>query len=171
MLVCKTYIKKTNKLISNLDFINSHHEDYFFEVSNINYNFKDKINGDYIEGAIYLKYYDKVILDFKLWDYVDELWSYIIISIEKFLKEGYSEILFPDQPTKITFSKISSQYLIMILESNSKHTYTLPINELFSELLSASELFFENIHHYVTFLNNNYSNELIKISCLKKLIH
>jgi hypothetical protein len=36
---------------------------------------------DYIEGAIELSVYGVVIIDRSMWDYVDQLWSYIAESI------------------------------------------------------------------------------------------
>jgi len=52
---------------------------------------------DYIEGAIILKINSVTILSLETWDYIDQLWAYIINGLETImLKENYFTY-FPDQ--------------------------------------------------------------------------
>lgn len=42
------------------------------------FDFKEKIrNNDYIEGVIELTINDKSLIDKSMYDYIDELWSYL----------------------------------------------------------------------------------------------
>jgi len=172
LFICKSYINKPDVKISNLDEINEKWEEYFIGVSE-----KDKIKQlaskldlNYLGGAIYLKYEDEVILDFKLWDYVDQLWAYIINSVEDFMLNNTSETLFPDQPAKIKFKKISDEYMIMVLETNTRSTWTLPKQEFLTILLNESELFFKDITESLYLGEDYYSFELNKIQELKEKV-
>lgn len=88
---------------------------------------------------------DQIILDFKLWDYIDQLWAYLVDLIENFILNNNSETLFPDQPIKVKLKKLSDEYLILILENNDHYTWTLPKQEIFITLLNESQKFFTNI--------------------------
>ncbi len=172
MFICKSYINKPEAKISNLDKINEEWEEYFIEVSEKNRiaQLSSKLDLNYLEGAIYLKYGDEVILDFKLWDYVDQLWAYILNLIEEFELNSDSETLFPDQPVKIKFKNISNEYMIVVVENNSHYTWTLPKKEFLNTLLNESELFFTNITEGLNLSEDHYSFELNKILELKEKI-
>ncbi len=172
LFICKSYINKPEVKISNLENINEEWEKYFIEVFEKNKisHLSNKLDLDYLEGAIYLKYEDQVILDFKLWDYVDQLWAYIINLVEDVLLNGKSEILFPDQPAKINFKKISDEYMIMVLETNARFTWTLPSKEFLNTLLNEGELFFKSITESLGLTEKQYAVELNKIQELKEKI-
>lgn len=172
MFICKSYIKKPNIKINNLDEINKKFEKYFIEVSqkNIITQVANKLDLNYLEGAIYLKYQDKTILDFKLWDYVDQLWAYVINLVEEFILNGNSQTLFPDQPTKIKFENISDEYMTMIVENDRIHIWNLPKKEFLNTLLNESELFFTNITESLNVPESHYTFELSKIEELKEKI-
>ena len=173
MFICKSYINKPDVKISNLEKVNEEWEKYFIEVSEKNRitQLASKLDLDYLAGVIYLKYGDEVILDFKLWDYVDQLWAYILSLVEEFESNGDSETLFPDQPTKIKFKKISDEYMIMVLETNTRYTWTLPSKEFLNTLLNESEMFFKNITESLSLTEGQYGFEMSKIQELKKKIN
>lgn len=173
MFICKSYINKPEVKISSLEKINEEWEKYFVEVSNKNKiaQLSNKLDLNYLEGAIYLKYGDEVILDFKLWDYIDQLWAYILNLVEEFALNDSSEILFPDQPAKIKFKKISDEYMIMVLETNTRHTWNLPSKELLNTLLNESEMFFKSITENLSLAEEQYGFEISKIHELKKKIN
>ncbi|AVQ47667.1 hypothetical protein [Clostridium botulinum] len=169
MFICKSYIKKPDIKIDNLGEINEKFQKYFIEVSqkNIITQVANKLDLNYLEGAIYLRYGDETILDFKLWDYVDQLWAYIINLVEEFTLNGDSQTLFPDQPIKIKFKSISDEYMIMIVENDSLYTWTLPKKEFLNILLNESELFFKTITENLNISESYYTFELSKIQELK----
>ncbi|GGL43262.1 hypothetical protein [Sporolactobacillus putidus] len=172
MFICKSFIKKPELKIDSLDTINEEWEKYFIEVSekNISAPIVNKLNLNYLEGAIYLKYGNEVILGFQLWDYVDQLWAYVIQLIEEFILRDSSETFFPDQPARIKFQKISNECLNMIVEANTRSSWILPKQEFLTTLLNASEKFFQNITGILGLVNNPYTSELSKIRELKEKI-
>lgn len=105
MFICKSYINKPDAKITNLEKVNEEWEKYFIEVSEKNRitQLASKLDLDYLARVIYLKYGDEVILDFKLW-------AYILNLVEEFESNGDSQTLFPDQPIKTKFKKISDEY-------------------------------------------------------------
>lgn len=173
LFVCKSYINKPEEKISNVDKINEEWQEFFIEVSEKNKvaQLSSKLDLNYLVGAIYLKYGNKVILDFKLWDYVDQLWAYILNLIEEFVLKGSAETLFPDQPVKIKFKKISDEYMIMVLETNTHYTWTLPSQEFLTTLLNESEIFFKSITESLNLTEGQYSSEINKIEKLKEKIN
>ena len=172
MFICKSYINKPEGKISNLEKINEEWEKYFIEVSEKNTiaQLSNKLDLNYLGGAIYLKYGDEVILDFKLWDYVDQLWAYILNLVEDYVLSGSSETLFPDQPAKIKIKKISDEYMIMVLETNTRYTWTLPSKEFLITLLNESEMFFKSITESLRLTEEQYGFEIDKIQGLKETI-
>ena len=173
MFICKSYINKPDTKISNLEKINEEWKKYFIEVSEKNgiAQLSNKLDLTYLAGAIYLKYGDEVMLDFKLWDYVDQLWAYILNLIEEFVLNGSSKILFPDQPAKIKIKKISDEYMIMVLETNTRHTWTLPSKEFVITLLNESQFFFKSITESLRLTEDQYSFEISKTQELKQKIN
>ena len=172
LFICKSYINKPETKISNLEKINEEWEKYFIEASDKNgiAKLSNKLDLNYLGGAVYLKYGDEVILDFNLWDYVDQLWAYILNLIEEFILNGSSEILFPDQPAKIKVKKISDEYMIVVLETNTRYTWTLPSKEFLIALLNESEFFFKSITKSLRLTEEQYSFEINKIQELKEKI-
>jgi hypothetical protein len=173
LFICKSYLTNPEVIISGLDDINNKWEDYFIEIKQ-----KDKITHmvnrfdlNYLAGAIYLKYGDEVIFDFKLWDYVDQLWAYIINLVEDFILKGSAETFFPDQPVKMVLKVMSDDYVLFILESSTKHTWAVPKQQFLSTLLDSSEYFFGKLTEYLGLGDNQYCNELNKIKELKRKIY
>ncbi|MCC3650640.1 hypothetical protein LIX60_03865 [Streptomyces sp. S07_1.15] len=57
---------------------------------------------DYVEGAIELTINHVPIIDCDMYDYVDQLWAYLVRLIGEASTSGRSETLFPDQPIRLT---------------------------------------------------------------------
>ncbi|PJI06561.1 MULTISPECIES: hypothetical protein [Clostridium] len=169
MFICKSYINRPEMIINNLNTINNEWKKYFIEVSDKNsiLEIADDLDLNYLEGVIYLKYGDKIILDFKLWDYVDQLWAYIFNMLEEFMSSGCAEMLFPDQPVKIKLKSISEENIIMTLEENICSSWTLPKNEFISTLLNAGEIFFKDVTKNLNLDEKHYEAELSQIQELK----
>ena len=83
MISVKTYLKINN------EFIEFH--EYNGGLSNINY----------IEGALELSINGVVLIDKTMWDYIDQLWAYIVNGVENILNDEPFETYFPDQPIKL----------------------------------------------------------------------
>ncbi|MDN3954538.1 hypothetical protein [Sporolactobacillus laevolacticus] len=152
--------------------INENWEEYFINIAD-----KDKLTKissmfdlDYLGGAIFLKYGNKVILDFKLWDYVDQLWAYIISLIEDFILKGNSETFFPDQPIKIGFNHMSHEFMTIEIEASTLFSWQVPKQEFLMILLQSGETFFEALTENLKLNDDHYSPELEKIQQLKEKV-
>ncbi|MGP2438629.1 hypothetical protein [Streptomyces sp. JW3] len=87
-------------------------------------------NSDYIDGAIDLFVHGVPILDRELWDYVDQLWAYILNMIEELRKRDEVHTFFPDQPIKLTFKRVGVGHLLVSL-----HRPTQGRNAVVDEIL------------------------------------
>lgn len=132
MFEIETYIKK-GKL------------SHFVPYSEVDFS-KFKLDIQYLEGAIQIKYKDQYILGFDEWDLVVELWIYFIQSFYELEESGYVAFYFPDQPLQVKMKKIGQEN--MILEVGEKKYY-LPRRDFIKEMKnSASEFFSQIDFHY-----------------------
>src|SRR5699024_1262004 len=84
---------------------------------------------DYIDGNIIIEYYDHLIMDFSLWDLVDQLWCYFIQLLEEVLQTGYGMTYFPEQPIKMEMKVVSNDLLLFSLDEGRKIRELLPMQE------------------------------------------
>ncbi len=82
----------------------------FLKIDNIYINIQNFtgniVDPYYIAGAIILTINEHEILTLKMWDYVDQLWSYIAEGVKDVIAGEAFETFFPDQPTKLSFEPI-----------------------------------------------------------------
>lgn len=91
-----------------------------------------------IEGAITIKYYTQIILDLTYWDYIEELWLYIIAMLEEYKINEYAKMLFPDQPVSLEIVKNRNEMCILrISHKNQKQSFCLPEKEFIKSLALA----------------------------------
>ncbi len=157
------YIKKPDVIITDLGDPNL--KEKFININNAAL-VKEIISGidpDYIDGYIYLKYKDWILLDVIEWDSVDVLWAYILNLIEGVLTYKYAETYFPDQPLLMSFTDQKDHIAFELYGGKKK--WILPKKQFFDELLDAAETFFKQMKVY--FPQNDYDVELDQI---KKLI-
>ncbi|MGW2366223.1 hypothetical protein ACWCZ5_11660 [Streptomyces sp. NPDC001667] len=60
---------------------------------------------DYVEGALEFTVDEVEILSLAHWDYIDQLWSYIINVLEELRASDSASTRFPDQPIELKFSR------------------------------------------------------------------
>jgi len=173
MFNCKSYIRKPEKLIEDLDDAVSFPNKYFINISDLNENkyLKKSLDLDYLDGAIYLTYYSEVIIGFREWDLVDQLWAYVINLIEEFLGNKQSSTYLPDQFIKLEMKEITSKELLFVVESNNEFKkFLLPTNQFVNMLIKSAKHFFEQISN---FYSNDmlYSFELDKIKKLENIFN
>ena len=61
-----------------------------------------QMDSDYVEGAIEITVDSIHLFDKTMWDLVDQLWMYLVDSLNVLLESGKSEFLFPDQPIRVS---------------------------------------------------------------------
>src|SRR5699024_11687423 len=120
---------KLNKVIKNLNqFI--YHINYEIEIKRINLY----LDFDYIDGIIIIEYYDNLIMDFSLWDLVDQLWCYFIQLLEEVLQTGYGMTYFTEQPIKMEMKVVSNDLLLFSLDEGRKIRELLPMQEFMTAI-------------------------------------
>lgn len=121
------------------------------------------IDSGYIDGYLFLKYQDSILLDAIQWDLIDDLWAYILNLIGEMLEQRYAECYFPDQPLLMSFT--DQKNFILFALYGGKKKWLLPKQEFLHALLDAAEHFF--IQMKVYFPNNQYDVELKQIEELR----
>ncbi|NBI31021.1 hypothetical protein [Chengkuizengella marina] len=165
MFEVKSYILIPGKKITNLDLVKNNPFHYFDEITNIDkYNVED-FDSNYLDGTINLKYYDETLMDFVLWDLVDQVWAYFLNIFQDVVSTGYGKSYFPDMPLLIEIKTISDTLIMFEIE---KHTrYALPKYEFMKDMLEGAEDFFMKLSK---FNKLNYNHEFNQISNLKVAI-
>lgn len=143
MISVRTYIKKEE------EFIEFHSYTGHIEDSN------------YIEGALELTINGITLLDKDMWDYIDQLWSYIVDGIVCILNDQPFESYFPDQPIKISFVPMKGNVSLSVMCNSEK---TIQINKKkFIHVMSKHVIdFFDYLRKKDSIFNNRY-NELFSI--------
>lgn len=139
MISISTFIKK-DKCINSIENINEIYNQYFVRCDDERC-LKTIYDFEYIEGAIIIKSDDEIILDFKYWDIVDQLWTYMIDAVLKLMKgEKEVKFYFPDQPIEIQFQEISRTFLLLTVEERN---FKVKKIEFILALLENAESFFK----------------------------
>ena len=101
---------------------------------------------DYIAGAIDMTINDVQILDTSLWDYVDQLWGYIVNMLIDFDENDKVQTSFPDQPIKFSFEKVTKDMLLVSLKYDSVNRKALIGRQEFIEAIREAGIeFFEKM--------------------------
>lgn len=148
--------------IMDLDEAIRNSEKYFIEIGKID-QIIHGLDLNYIEGAILIKYYDQVLMDFQYWDLIDQLWAYFINLISEVILKGEAETYFPDQPTKMSLRSVSDSIVLFGLQDKR---WTLPKNEFFNTLLNEANYFFETMHQHN--MEGKFEFEIQRIQKIKK---
>jgi len=173
MFKIKSFLLRPGKTIENLEDAITNYQQYFIAIDDKNEMTEIIKNLDrfYIEGAIIIYYYDKKIMDFDLWDLIDQLWSYIVSTIKMAILNGEAETYFPDQPVKIIIKDLRKSILFQIQVQNRIMSHVLPRDEFLQEILKAAKLFFQEMINYDNEFYKRYKFELEEIESIKNLVH
>lgn len=71
---------------------------------------------DYIEGAIELVVDGRTMIGRAEWDYVDQLWAYLVELVGTFEESGTAQTYFPDQPVSVTLGRISDERALLTVQ-------------------------------------------------------
>src|SRR5688500_854602 len=113
----------------------------FVDINDFN---EEIIDPDYIRGALILNVNGVQIIDVELWDYVDQLWSYITEGICS-IKNGKSfDTYFPDQPVKLSFDIKDGDMVDISIDFNKKNSMVSK-KEFLSEFKTSGLNFFERM--------------------------
>ena len=122
---------------------------------------------DYIEGAIELVIDGVEIIGKAEWDYVDQLWSYVVTMIGDLLNNGESSTYFPDQPISLAFVKKGKRVLVTSRVGPVNRTASVEEADLINTLVVAGRAFFEKLTELVGPTTGSYQmvlDELTELS-------
>lgn len=169
MFLVKTYVNIPSEKITDLRLVQGNLDKYFIEVGDSDKlnNISNLLDFNYLNGAIYLEYSGSVLMDYRMWDLVDQLWAYFLNLIEEVLEKKKGSFYFPDQPLKVEMKEVSYEWILFRVGQDS--SITLPKNDFLHSLVHGAERFFLSMRG--TFETQcSYSHELMVIDKLKKLI-
>ncbi|MCG8669074.1 MAG: hypothetical protein MI867_06640 [Pseudomonadales bacterium] len=97
----------------------------------------------YIEGAIELSINGQLIMDKTMWDYVDQLWGYILIGLAKVSLGKSFDSYFPDQALKFEFTVLNKKMVkVSCFLDEGTLSQVVDIESLVSGLSNGAEQFF-----------------------------
>ncbi|CAD5609073.1 hypothetical protein [Escherichia coli] len=144
MISVKTYLKINN------EFIEFH--EYNGGLSNINY----------IEGALELSINGVVLIDKTMWDYIDQLWAYIVNGVENILNDEPFETYFPDQPIKLKVIP-SNENIIFSVECDTEKKVFVNRKYFIETMASSAIEFFDFLRKNHQSFDSDYKNILVRL--------
>jgi len=119
---------------------------------------------DYIEGAMELAVDGVEIIGKSQWDYVDQLWSYVVSMVEKLKVDGRADTYFPDQPILLTLQRERGRVLVSANVREGLRRASTDEDELFDALRDAATVFFGKLSELVPSNAASYRADLAKLS-------
>lgn len=87
------------------------------------------MDANYIEGALSAQIYGNELFDVTLWDYVDQLWAYLVDGICAVAKRESYSCYFPDQPILIEFQILGGNQVKIFVGAGVGRTEIIDIEE------------------------------------------
>ncbi|OYD06215.1 hypothetical protein [Paludifilum halophilum] len=142
-LVC-SFIKKVGVEIKSKEDLERNSEKYFVNVNQYEQlkEMDDKLDWDYLDGAIEMKYYNEEILGFQYWDLVDQCWMYLCDMLEELREKKETSRFFPDMPVKISMVKQNPDHIRFSLDSR---IWILPMEAFQQAIISGAVDFYTNL--------------------------
>ena len=106
-------------------------------------------NPQYLEGALELTVNGVPLLTSAMWDYIDELWAYIINALEGLTSKEKAHTYFPDQAIKLELKRLRAGMMKISVSSASgklNNSTKTQESQLLRKLLHGSEKFFLEVH-------------------------
>ncbi len=121
---------------------------------------------DYVEGAVALTIDGIPLLDTELWDYVDQLWAYILTMLTDLRTEWRVRTYFPDQPIELVLQRTSPGRLYVSARVDDSDVRNAHVDEaeFTGALVEAAEAFFTGMERI---LPGAYSTEARQLAALR----
>lgn len=118
----------------------------------------------YVEGALELTINGVPILDIGMWDYIDQLWSYVSDMVSGLREESEVSTYFPDQPIKLSFSKQGKGRVLVSASINGGSRITsTEMDQLVAELRRSGDSFFGKMMMLLPENADSYSEALHRL--------
>ena len=107
-----TYIIKDKKY--SIRDINRIDTSQFISISDSSLLDPEKLDRDYMDGVLYMKFNGETVMDFTFWDDIVDLWHYFINSFEELITQDESRFSFPSQPLPVSINIIKDRVQLHI---------------------------------------------------------
>ena len=149
-IVVKTYLKDSEQFIPYSEFENE---------------IKDP---DYIEGAIELSVEGVPLLTLDLWDYVDQLWAYIVQGLQDVAAGQEFFTHFPDQPIELKIIPVNEKLWKIKVKVDEEVSVVANRGEFVSALSEEAKNFFEFLSRKVPQNKGAYEELLSSLEKIHK---
>ncbi|TBM09991.1 hypothetical protein EYY86_19455 [Hafnia paralvei] len=119
-------------------------------------------NVNYIEGALELTINGIVLIDKTMWDYIDQLWAYIVNGVESILNGQPFETYFPDQPIKLKAIP-SNENIIFSVECDTEKKVFINRRYFIETMASSAIEFFDFLRKKNQSFDSDYKNILVRL--------
>lgn len=100
------------------------------------------------------------VLSLEHWDYVDQLWSYVVNMLESLKTSDSASTGFPDQPMELKFTRKGSYgVLVQSIARDDKRSAVVEEAELLSVLREAGVRFFDRMQELDPRSASSYAQE------------
>ncbi|GEM_PF-836913 len=107
-----TFILKDKKY--RIRDINKIDSSQFIPITDISQLDPEKLDRDYIDGVLLMKFNGETIMDFTFWDDIVDLWHYFINSLEELIIKNESSFSFPSQPLPVSIKIVKDRIRLVI---------------------------------------------------------
>ena len=121
---------------------------------------------EYLEGALKLTINDTPIITLTMWDYIDELWAYVINTLQELASGDSVHMYFPDQPIKLEMKRTPPNMILVSISprsgkfDNSAWTHE---GDFVHQLLDAGEKFFTKMSKLDPAGQGQYEHDIERI--------
>jgi len=103
---------------------------------------KNKMDEQYVEGAIVATFNGETFLSLEQVDLIDQLWAYFLNSFEELNEKGIAEFYFPDQPLRCELKNVNKNEIQVTIDTK---TYLFPRKLFLNEMIKGAQYFFQTI--------------------------
>ncbi|NBD09736.1 MULTISPECIES: hypothetical protein [Corallococcus] len=123
---------------------------------------------DYIEGAMEFSIDGRSMLTRKEWDYIDQLWAYLVGGMAELQRGEKFQIFFPDQPIELsaTPDEVGGRATVRVVMGGDVREASVERAVLVAEVLKEARHFFERIQKVLP--REGYAQTLQEISTLER---
>jgi len=171
MLIIKSFLKKPQRDIYNLEEVTRNPYDFFIDIDNTAaiQELVKQFDEAYLEGALIIKYNERTILDFTYYDLIDDLLAYFLNMLDELQTKDVSHCSFPDMPTEIKIKRINKNMFNISFEGGEKVAFKVPEYEFVRALLDEAHHFFTVAQPVLHFPKSHYLYQLNQIKNLRKI--
>ncbi|EYU13172.1 hypothetical protein [Photorhabdus aegyptia] len=102
-------------------------------------------NVDYIDGALELTINGKNLIDKTMYDYIDDLWSYLSEGLSLLYDNKEFKCYFPDQPIEVRFIPSKGDRVVVSVNCHSETKTSIDRKEFLISMRDHAIKFFEKL--------------------------